>query len=262
MALAKKRGKETMKLKVISFNIRCCDDKNGNSVAERAPRLNAVIRPYDADLIGFQEYTPLWEEHIEKYFGDRYEIFNKYRTDTGHIESAPMLWKKDKFECINKGCFWLSNTPEVMSGGWDTYNHNRTCEYAVLRDKESGKKVAFMNTHLGFGEENQIKSVNLIFEYAKKTENLPTFITGDFNMTPNSAPYSVMTKKFTDINEVTVKDRRNTYHGYDISAQRNEHIDYCFINDKVRPITFKIIDELVDGKFPTDHFGIYAEIDI
>ena len=80
-----------MRIKVISFNIRCVDDKNGNSIHERAPRLSTVTAPYDADVIGFQEYTPAWEHFINEYFCDKYEFFNKYRTDTGWIESAPIL---------------------------------------------------------------------------------------------------------------------------------------------------------------------------
>jgi endonuclease/exonuclease/phosphatase family metal-dependent hydrolase len=251
-----------MKLKVISFNIRCCDDKDGNTVAQRAPRLSTVTEPYDADVIGFQEYTPLWEEHIAKYYGDKYEIFNIYRTNTGHIESPPMLWKKDKFECIKKGCFWLSDTPEVMSGGWDTYGHNRTCEYAILKDKESGKKFTFMNTHFGFGNENQIKSAKLICDYADKLSDLPTFVTGDFNATPASDAYAEMVKRFTDSNGATVNDRRSTYHGYDPSVARDEHIDYCFVNEKIKPVALRIIDETVEGKYPTDHFGVYIELDI
>ena len=55
-----------MKLKVISFNIRCSNDPNGNSVVERAPRLAEITSRYDADIIGFQEYRPRWEEHIAK----------------------------------------------------------------------------------------------------------------------------------------------------------------------------------------------------
>ena len=251
-----------MILKVISFNIRCCDDKNGNAVFERSPRLLAVTQPYDADVIGLQEYTPAWENYIPAGYADKYEFFNVYRTDKGHIESPPILWKKDKFECIKKGCFWLSETPEVMSGGWDTYGHNRTCEYAILRDKESGEEFTFMNTHFGFGNEFQIKSAKLICEYAKKLSELPTFVTGDFNATPTSDAYAEMVKNFTDVNGATVNDRRSTYHGYDPSVDHNEHIDYCFINDKVKPLGFEIIDTLPDGKFPSDHFGIYAEIEI
>ena len=120
-----------MELKVISFNIRCCDDPHGHAVVERAPRLADAVIPYDADLIGFQEYKPRWEEHIEKYFGDKYEIFNKYRDDERR-ESAPILWKKDKFECLEKGYFWLSDTPDEPSDGWDVLGHKRICEYAIL----------------------------------------------------------------------------------------------------------------------------------
>ena len=249
-------------LKVISFNIRCCDDKDGNSVAERAPRLSTVTQGYDADVIGFQEYTPIWEQPIEKYYGEKYEIFNKYRTSTGHLESPPILWKKDKFECVRKGYFWLSDTPEVESRGWDSLPHNRICLYTVLKDKTDGKEFTFMNTHLGFGDDCQVKSVNLIYDYAKKISDLPTFVTGDFNMKPSSPAYAAMVKNLNDVNEMTVKDRRSTYHGYDLSVDKNEHIDYCFINEKVKPVSLKIIDELVDGKFPTDHFGIYAEIEL
>ena len=100
-----------MELDIISFNIRCCDDKNGNSIEERAPRLNKIISQYEPDLIGLQEYRPGWEEHIDKYFCDKYEIFAKYRAES-EKEASPMLWRKDKFECIKTGYFWLSDTPD------------------------------------------------------------------------------------------------------------------------------------------------------
>ncbi|MBQ7913132.1 MAG: endonuclease/exonuclease/phosphatase family protein [Clostridia bacterium] len=250
-----------MKIKAVSFNIRCKDDVNGNSVKERAPRLAKIMEEYDADVIGFQEFTPLWTRHINKHFRERYEFFNKYR-DVGWRESAPILWKKDKFDCLKRGYFWLSDTPEKMSGGWDSIGHNRICLYVLLQDKKDGKIFAFFNTHFGFGEENQIKSVRLIGRYVEKFSNYPTFITGDFNMIPSSAPYAEAVKNFTDVNEVTVKDRRSTYHGYDLQNTFNEHIDYCFIDKKITPISFKIIDELVEGKFPSDHYGLYAELEI
>ena len=103
-----------MELSGISFNIRCCDDSNGNAISERAPRLNEAVSPYDADLIGFQEYTPGWEEYIKQYFGEKYDMFNKYRAEE-NLESTPVLWKKSKFNCIKTGYFWLSDTPEVRA---------------------------------------------------------------------------------------------------------------------------------------------------
>lgn len=251
-----------MKLKVISFNIRSCDDKDGHSIAERAPRLKTVTEPFDADVMGFQEYTPAWEAHIAEQFGERYDIFNKYRTSEGWIESAPILWKRDRFELLKTGYFWLSDTPEVESRGWDSLPHNRMCEYVILKDKASGESFTFMNVHYGFGDDCQVKSSALIAEYARRISDLPTFITGDFNMNPKSAGYAQMVKEWRDVNGATVNDRISTYHGYDLSVERDEHIDYCFINEKINPITLRIIDKTVEGKFPTDHFGIYAELDI
>ena len=251
-----------MHIKVISFNIRSTHDENGHSIPERAPRLASIVKPYDADIIGLQAYTPLWDEFIPAYFADTYEFFNKYRTDTGWRESPPILWKKDKFECLQRGYFWLSDTPEVMSGGWDTYPHNRICLYVLLKEKQSGHTFMFMNTHLGFGEENQVKSVRLILEYRDKLTTSPTFITGDFNMTPDSTPYSEMVKWVVDANELTAKDRRSTYHAYNPQVDTHMHIDYCFHDESITPTTFKILDESVEGKFPSDHYGIYTELEI
>ena len=252
-----------MELKVISFNIRCCDDENGNSIQERAPRLNEVISRYDADLIGFQEYTPKWDDHIRKYFGDKYEIFNKYREETKK-ESSPLLWRKDKFECINTGYFWFSDTPDVESKGWDEkYDVCRICAYVILREKKSNKLFTFMNTHFGFGDNCQIKSVKLIDEYCKKISSYPTFIIGDFNMTPDTPAYAKMCEIFTDVNAVTDNDLRNTYHGYNPEdIKKNTHIDYCFVNNGIKPVSQKIIDDKVDGMFPSDHYGLYIKIEI
>ncbi len=248
-----------MELKLISFNIRCCDDKDGNSIKERAPRLAEVTKKYDADIIGFQEFTVPWEEEIAKFYPE-YEMYNKYRS-VNELEGAPILWKKGMFELLDTGYFWLSDTPEIESRGWDElYNCWRMCQYVILKHIESGKVFTYMNTHYGFGDNGQVKSSKLIYEYSKKISNNPTFVTGDFNMTPDSLGYKEITKYFTDVNGVTINDRRTTYHGY--GTADNAHIDFCFIDDKIKPISFKLIDELVDGKYPTDHYGLFIELDI
>ena len=85
------------------------------------------------------------------------------------MESSPILWKKDKFELLDKGNFWLSDTPEVESRGWDElYNCWRMCEYVILKHIESGKIFTHMNTHYGFGDNGQVKSSKLIYEYSQK----------------------------------------------------------------------------------------------
>lgn len=251
-----------MKIKAISFNIRCDSDPNGHAISERAPRLNSATSKYDADVIGFQECVPEWVEYIEKYYSEKYEFFNRYRSDGEDKESTPILWKKDKFELIDKGCFWLSATPEVPSRGWDPDGFcNRICLYVVLKDKKTGEKFTFMNTHFGFGDTDQVNSAKLIYEYSKKISDYPTFVTGDFNMEPDSAGYKTMTKNFTDVNAVTAKDMRTTFHDYKLEPSKVLHIDYCFTDEKITPVSQKMIEDTFDGKFPSDHYGLYVELE-
>lgn len=255
-----------MKISVISFNIRCCDDPDGHSIEERAPRLFEAVKPYDADIIGFQEVrpSPRWENRITEQYGEEYGIFNKYRTsDEKKMESSPILWKKDKFDCLETGYFWLSDTPEVESKGWDElYDCHRICEYVILKRKGSGEIFTFMNTHFGFGDNGQIASARLIYEYSRKISDYPTILVGDFNMTPKSAGYGEITKYFTDVNAVTAKSDTVTYHGYFGEKSKPSHIDFCFASGKVKPLKWEIIDKTFDGKFPSDHYGIYTELEI
>ncbi len=252
-----------MKLKVISFNIRCCDDKDGNSIIERAPRLYSVMSLYDADVIGFQEYRPKWEEHIERLFLDEYDMYVKYRNETVDIEAAPILWKKDKFDCIKTGCFWYSDTPDEESMGWDEkYNCYRQCVYVILKEKISQKCFTFMNTHFGFGDNCHIKSAKLLKEYSKKISDYPTFIAGDFNMNTKTKGYEEITKHFVDINALCDNDLSDTYHAYKPEIFRDSHIDFIFADENVKPIKQTVIKDTVDGMYPSDHFGIYSEIEI
>ncbi len=249
-----------MQYKIVTFNIRCADDKDGHSIDERAPRLLAALSPYDADLIGFQEFTPFWESHILRDFGEKYEIFNQYRSAT-NFESTPILWKKDAFTCLERLCFWLSDTPEVESQGWDAIGCKRICMMVRLLHKESGKELCFMNTHFGFGAPCQVASAELIHRYAQKADGLPVILTGDFNMETASAGYQAMTRHFTDANGATANDRRPTFHGYFCEGVNAQHIDYCFVNDKVTPLSTEIITKDFGGKYPSDHFGLFFTVE-
>lgn len=252
-----------MDLKVISFNIRCCDDPDGHSIAERAPRLYKVTSRYDADILAFQEYRRAWEPQIEKYYGEKYDMFLKYRNETEDVEASPILWKRDKFTLKETGYFWLSDTPDVESRGWDElYNCYRMCVWVRLRDKQTGVEFIVMNTHFGFGDEGQVKSAQLILKRKEKISGLPTLIAGDFNMTPQGPAYSEMLKHFCDINAETAKNFSKTFHNYHPETESGQHIDYCFIDGGMTAHSQILIDETVDGKFPSDHYGLYSIVRI
>lgn len=253
------RENDFMELNVVSYNIWCHNQPGENSVNSRAPRLKKVLEETDADIIGLQECTPPWLEHLEEDFGSKYEIFNVWRAKHNH-ESTPMMWKKDRFECLDKGCFWLSDTPEVESLGLDEWKCHRTCLWAKLKDKKTGKVFTFMNTHFGFGDPCQLHSVEIIRKYNSERCPSPAVITGDFNMRPDFPAYNAMTDWYTDVNMATAKDVSNTFHGNEPSQHWDSLIDYCFIDKGFQAISYRRITDKVCGHYPSDHYAIQTVI--
>lgn len=248
-----------MNLNVVSFNIWCFSPLGKYSVFSRALRLKKILNKVNADIIGVQECTPKWLKHLHRDYGKNYEIFNVYRA-THNLESTPILWKKDKFTCLDKGCFWLSDTPEVESEGWCEWKCNRICTWAKLKEKATGKIFIFMNTHFGFGDQCQLKSVKLMREYNLKLGGYPTVITGDFNMHPDDPAYKDMSTLYRDVNMATAKDTGNTYHGYQPEKNLESLIDYCFIDTGFQPVSYRRITDKVNGLYPSDHYGIQSVI--
>ncbi len=264
-----------MSIKILSFNICCSGNREGHSLPERAPRVISVIDKYDPDLIGFQEVTPRWIELLGQYFEDKgYEVFNKYRGENDR-ESTPMLWKKDRFECLDKGYFWLSDTPEVESRGWDTLNHPRICMWAKLKDLTTGQVFVYANTHFGFSDLCHSESAHLVLDRVSSHNTDSVFVTADYNFYKDSVGYKEMTKLFVDVTAVTTGDKSATFHNYDPANALTDdelktsgktyggHIDFCFANPNgIIPISGKVYRDHFDGKFPSDHNPVLFELDV
>ncbi len=249
-------------IKLICFNIKS-GGKDNHAISVRAPLLKTVLEKYDGDLIGLQEAVPEWMECIERDYGDAYGIFNHYRSKT-RPESTPILWKKDRFECLDKGYFWFSDTPDIESYGWDERPHNRICLWVKLRDKKEGTSILFFNTHYGFGAENQVKSSKLVLDHIKAMKADTVLLTADFNMYPDTPGYLKLTEELIDCNAATVKDLRNTFHGYVPEKTKDRKpIDFCFVTpETVTPTAYARMDDLVNGEYPSDHYGIYVELEL
>lgn len=245
-------------MKVISFNIRCANDPNGHSIEERAPRLGATIAEYAPDIIGFQEYRPRWEPYWSAVINGDYEEMN---VDRGDGEGLVLLWRKERFEALDKDFFWFADDPHEPSTDWDEkYHKPRICAYAVLRDRKTGTVFTYMNTHYGFGDDCQVKSSQLLYEKCRELGNELTIITGDFNMKPDSLGYKAMTGYFADVNAATDRLATTTFHKYGCTT--GAIIDYCFISDRVVPVSYEVITKTFDGKYPSDHYGICVTLDI
>ncbi|MBQ7090837.1 MAG: endonuclease/exonuclease/phosphatase family protein, partial [Clostridia bacterium] len=253
-------------VKIIDYNVRCGNDGTNKQIADRAPRLVRIVEQYQPDVIGLQEVVPEWMTYLEANFSDTYTIFNQYRAESS-LESTPILYKTDKYNELDKGYFWLSETPDVESKGWGA-GHYRICNWVKLEDKATGAIFLYYNTHYDFTDEFRIGAGNLIISHATAQggfTDYPVFLTGDFNMDASADGYKLLTGEnaFKDVNgniEGVAYDQTSTYTGYNVYGA-NSIIDFVFYSpDLITPKHYEVLNNFILGGYTSDHNGIYAEI--
>ncbi len=250
-------------MKIVSFNVCMNNNINGRTIAERAVDLKTILDRYDPDVIGIQEARPYWLEAFDQLFSE-YAYVNRWRKTTNE-EGTPILWKKDKFDLLDSGYFWFSDTPDEESGGWDDYaGCYRICMWVKLREKASGKEFYHYNTHYGFGATQQPKYAPLIFSKMDAAGAKTAFLTADFNLNEKSPCYAQLAERLLDCNKATTNVKGRTYQGLDPTvSEEGLAIDFIFVTpETIKPLDFKRITDNIDGVVPSDHFGIYAEVEL
>ncbi len=252
-------------MKLMTFNLRCADDPCGHTIGERAPRIFDILKDYDPDICGFQEVVPKWMEELAA-ISDRFDHVITYRSETSK-EATPIFWRKDRFELVDQGHFWLSKTPEVCSKGWGGgFGIPRICSYVALKELASGKVIHYYNTHFDGSERSNRESGQLIIHKAEELGcGVPVFCTADFNMTTYSAGWFSMRSFFKDVREeIAPENKQATLHIYkEIGEDMNRLIDFIFYTGQgVQAKSYEVITRTYDGLFPSDHYGIIAEFDL
>lgn len=256
------------KLKILDYNIRCANDGEGKMIADRAPRLEAVIRKYEPDVIGLQEASRRWINELEDRLYQDYKMRYLYRAPTSR-EATPILWKRDKFELRREGHFWLSDMPELPTKSFGT-KHYRICNWVILRLKETGEDFIFVNTHLAGGMPAAY-SAKLILERIAELggfSEYPAFLTGDFNVPPESECCRILNEsgRYKDINVDLGFDPSYTNNGYNTRPDDHHYNsikDFIFYTpSKMIPLTYKVLNENYFDGWVSDHRGLYAEVEL
>ena len=175
---------ENYVLKVMSFNVQT---ENGTSVdfALRAEMLRDLLDDRQPDSIGMQEVTVNWIKWMDSVsFNDSYAGVGEGRTPGG--EASSIYYRKDKFDLVDSGTFWLSETPDEAGTYLEASLYPRICTWAHLRDKVTGFEYIHVNTHLDHlggsdGRTLRTAQVRVILEYLKTLPDVPMVMTGDFN---------------------------------------------------------------------------------
>lgn len=262
--LQAKKTVQPDELKVMSYNIRLGSAKDGtNAWMYRYPTTAEMIEDQKPDVFGVQEALEYQVRYINEVCRD-YDCVGVGREDgKKEGEFMSIFWNKKTVKMLKWGTFWLSETPEEPSMGWDAACY-RTATWALMKDKRTGKKFYFVNTHLDHvGVEARRNGLKLIVERIAEInpEGLPMVLTGDFNMKPSAPELKDLDAMMKSARSFAVKtDNNNTYNGWG-KANADDVIDYIYFSGfsscpEYRTVTRKYSDRT----FISDHYPIVSRL--
>jgi endonuclease/exonuclease/phosphatase family metal-dependent hydrolase len=255
---------EPAPLRVMSFNIRLGVAKDGdNHWDKRKDLVVDTIRAFRADLVGTQETWHFQADHLKKNLPEfGYVGWTRQAGKEG--EQCGILFRKDRFDVVESGQFWLSKTPEMKgSKSWDS-SLPRIVTWIELKDKlADGRQLRFLNTHFDhIGKVARLEAAKMIRESAKKYASRPVIVTGDFNCSDTSAPYKalfegqILTDSFR-AKYPTKQPKEGTFNGFK-GTDTGARIDWVLHNDKFATVDAAVDKTSKDGRYPSDHFPVTA----
>lgn len=254
-------------LRVMSFNIRYDNPGDGeNAWSVRKDLLINQVRFYEPDIMGIQEGL----SHQVYYIDDKinYLGYVGVGRDDGKEkgEFSALFYNKMRFNVKESNTFWLSETPEKISVGWNA-SMERICTYALLENKETQEKFWVFNTHFDHrGKEARENSAKLILEQIEKLNKdaYPVILMGDFNALPESNTIQTVLGKLKDsksISEIPTMGPEGTYNNFDILHKLERRIDYIFVSGGVSVRKYAVLSNVISQKFTSDHLAVFVEID-
>ncbi len=236
------KTEEKAEISVISYNMRLSSADDGeNSWQYRKEATSAMIDSLKPDLLGVQEAK---QDQIEFIMSEcpEYGHYGVGRDDgISKGEHMSIFYRKDAFDLLDSFTYWLSETPDVPSKGWDA-QCRRTATVTYFEHKATKKRFFYVNTHLDHkGLEAQKKGLELIVNKIDSInpEKLPLILTGDFNMVSSNEAILALDKVMLNTRSVApVTDTLATFNGWGESLQEAAIGD----NMKSKPVHELIID--------------------
>lgn len=280
-------------LRVSSFNVRndtnTSDAAAGNGWSKRYPYIANAILFHDLDIIGTQECV----EHqvrnlIESLPG--YAYVGVGRDDgVNQGEYSAIFYNTERLELLDKGNFWLSDTPEQPGKGWDAAM-TRICSWGRFKVKGSGFEFFMFNLHMDhIGKKARVYSSELVlYQLENITEGKPAIITGDFNLNQMSDSYKILSNSCVvedSYNLAPIKYAPNgTMSDFNVNNITESRIDHVFVTSDFVVKRYGILTDIYwdasdgegssSGNFPeeveyvtskarclSDHFPVVVGLD-
>lgn len=252
----------TNEIRIMNYNVRCLSplDLGKKNWFYRADLLMDSIEAAAPSIVGFQEVTSWQYDYLVETMPG-FDSIITYREDTINAEGCPIFYQTELYTLIDKGSFWLSETPEVMSKDWGAA-HYRICSYVILQEKATEKEFVVFNTHLDHvSDEARIKGIQVVLDKITEFGGLPAILMGDLNAEESSATYKSATEAFLDAKYQTKNTMTScTYQNWGEALDRN-CIDYVMISpDSFEVQSYEVIQAVYDGVYTSDHFPLFVRL--
>lgn len=252
-------------LPVMSYNIRYGTANDGlNSWDRRRKASSEMIMEQRPAVFGVQEAL---DYQLEQVVADcpGYKYVGVGREDGKHEgEHMAVFYDTGRVDLEKWGTYWLSETPDVPSKGWDAACR-RTATWVLLRDKECGQHFYFVNTHLDHvGVEARTKGLAIVVERigGMNPEGYPMILCGDFNVYPDDPCLKDLRAMMKDArDEAKSSDYGLTWHGWG-AVRGRQPIDFIFYKGFASCSKFYRVDGRYDGRdFVSDHYPVRADLE-
>lgn len=254
--------------KIMSYNIRFDNpDDHINTWDNRKLDITHLVKYYEPDVLGIQEALSQQLIYLDKNLPNYSRIGVGRDDGRENGEFCAIYYNNKKLSLIEEVTFWLSETPDSISIGWDAAI-KRVCTYGLFENKITQNKIAIFNTHYDhIGEIAREKSSELLLKKINQLNknNFPIALLGDFNAEPDSRPIKIITEQFGDTANAVpngIYGPPGTFTGFDKDAIATRRIDYIFVKDIEVQSYRHIDDRMKNNNCLSDHLPVLVELKI
>lgn len=252
---------------VMTYNIRMETEQDGPDQWKfRKEALVQKVQDTHPDFLGIQEGLKQQVDYLGENL-DGYRFVGVGRDDGNEEgEYSALFYDAKHWKTIHEQTFWLSQTPNEVSMGWDAVC-NRVCTFGIFHHA-LGDTIAVFNTHFDHqGTRARKESVRLILDSIRLfAKDYPTLLMGDFNFTPTDTNYQTLITEMQDSRELTetlIEPHPGTFNGFVLDEDYARRIDYIFTNrEDVEILSYAVPDWRINFRHVSDHYPVIVQFKI
>jgi endonuclease/exonuclease/phosphatase family metal-dependent hydrolase len=257
----------------MTLNVRYDNPEDSiNSWNNRASQVCNFIKREKPDILGMQEVLLSQYEVLDSALTEYSSIGIGRDDGAKEGEMSPVFFRKKRFDIVRTITFWLSDTPGVPgSKGWGA-SLPRIVTWMELVNKISHQHFFFFNTHFADDSDSAriMSSRMLLKEVEKISDGFPSIITGDFNMSPTSKGYTILTGPYESIpflkdsyviSEKIPSGPAYTFNGFS-DKPGTGRVDYIFVKNGMKVLDQSTIIKKEKSIFISDHWPVEAIVSI